>query len=337
MKTKRKKQYGGELTCNLDETSSSFLILGHGCDMIDEVFTIPNNWVYITSGLCGISTYDSLDFIKLKRDFFNNETYIQNPCLEFEKLNSFFTYNMNIHFSNAPSPTNRTFVNSTFILLTDFFTDDADKIVQEKDAEYWGASKSGVYVNTQNNVKYANSDLVVTLIKNSENEFIITDEQIERIYEGSILPKPQQVIQSMRDTTGKMGKYTVAELRFCMYTFRVTLSRMLEVFSSKRTSGVIFNPLCRSPCDKTVDQTNKYALRRANSLQGMELNKQQHYNPTSNIKNDNDNVDQYLGGKPNKNNKIIKIITRKVKHTLKKRKTKKRKAKAKPTLKKESN
>lgn len=292
-RNKNKNQSGGELNCKLDETSSSFLILGHGCDTIDEVYTIPDNWVYVTSGLCGVGTHDSLDFIKLKRDFFNNEPYIKNPCQYYETLNSFFTYNMNIHFANSPSTNNRTFVNSTFILLADFYTNDSDEPVLEKDAEFWSASKSGIYVNTNDNSKYANRDIVVTVMKNSENQFIITDEQIERIYEGSILPTAQQVIQSIQQISGKTGKYTTSDLRYCNYQFRISLSKLLYGFSSKMSSGVIFNPLCRVPCDKNTSATtsNKYELRRVNSLSGMDATQKAYYNQEP------QNVEQYLGGK----------------------------------------
>ncbi len=49
-----------------------YTIIGHGCDLEDELFDIPINSKYITATACGITTSHNVPTRDLWKDFLNN-------------------------------------------------------------------------------------------------------------------------------------------------------------------------------------------------------------------------------------------------------------------------
>ena len=92
---------------------------------------------------------------------------------------------LNFHYKKSPIESGRTCPDFNFSPLTNFINEDK-----------WYSYKSGVYINTNDNSNYS-SHPVVSITKRND-KFVITEEQIRKIYEGSIAPDIDIIISRLK-------------------------------------------------------------------------------------------------------------------------------------------
>ena len=168
------KQYGGRLDCGLTENAPSILLLGHSCEYMGRTLQVPANWVYVTSSVCGNPTYSNPVFLNFIKDFFQNKPFFKMPCNQYELSKQYSNDEeiLNFHYKNAPHMSNKSYQEIYFSPLSSFFRNENNYSVKMANPKiyYWYASKSGIYINNnQNNSTYSNS-VVVSLIKNKDNK-----------------------------------------------------------------------------------------------------------------------------------------------------------------------
>ena len=322
----RKNMIGGKLNCGLSKDAKTYILLGHSCDFMGYEIPVPEGWVYITSGICGNFTYDDLIYKEILTDFFKNNEFMNSPCENYglSKKYNYDSIVMNFHYKNAPDVSNTTCQEISFYPLSNSLVDKQGRYSKTvNEAESWICTKSGVYVNTDpNNSKYSSQDIVVLL--KEKGQFFITEDQIKKIYEGSLYPLLEDVIEQTKiikhqeGSSEPNGLYNTKHLEKAVSeNFTITLSQLISLHKvSGINEGYIINPLCRISCYEEFD-IRDVARRRANSLVGLNAN-------------DASDVEEFLGGnlkkKLTKRKKQIKRRTQR-KHKSKKVKILKRKNK----------
>jgi len=295
---------GGRLDCGLSKEANSYMLLGHACDFMGTNVPMPEGWVYITTAVCGDYTYGDLLFREMLSDFYNNSEFIQSPCEKYG-LSKKFSYDkivMNFHYKNAPDIGNKSFQEMSFYPLDNGLLDkNGNTCYTINEADSWECSKSGVYINGYT-PSHSDKSIVVMLFKN-RGKIIITEDQIHDIYEGSIYPIAENVIEQtklIKQEKGSLepeGQYSITDLEEAVSrNFKITMSQLIDLLEkSGINEGYIINPLCRSPCNQNVDNID-IARRRANSLAGLNAN-------------DAADMEEYLGGRRIKRTKNIKRKT----------------------------
>jgi hypothetical protein len=236
------------------------------------------------------------------------------PCNQYElsKQYSIDQDILNFHYKNAPHMSNKTYQEIHFSPLSSFFRDENNYSVKMTNPKiyYWYASKSGIYINNNpNNSTYSNS-IVVSLIKNKDNKFIINESQITNIYVGSIYPNVDVIIDKikrvklLRGSQEPEGQYDLFHFEEVIESFKITLSQIIDFLKTIGiTEGVIFNPLCRLPCDYISKEFPIANFRRTLSKQALLANDEYHSeNPDVPLKEAEIDPEDYLGGKRRKKN-----------------------------------
>jgi hypothetical protein len=248
--------------------------MGHGCDKIDEPeIPIPNNWIYVTSGICGKEIYGSEIFDNFAKYFFENTKNIfENPCINFDKLQEFNDKATNIQFnitfpSNVPEyqAIRQSCINSNLSLLTDWmFKDQSGQLVQtqnENECTSYHLRRSGIY-RSGNTPDLTDSLINLRIIeihkREEDNEIIIPFVYIEYIYLNSIYPTTEQIkkliIKKFSNKYINEG-IPLSDFKSVMKIYDISLSELFEFIKAFDKSGensdgaVIYNLTCRSPCN----------------------------------------------------------------------------------------
>ena len=302
-KTKKIYQKGGIDCTGVPNNLPAYLILGHGCNEIDEPeIQIPDNWIYVTSGICGKKIYNSKNYDKFS-DFFlknTNETknVFENPCTNFDKIQEFNDKPTDMQF-NITFPSNNTkyqairksYINSKFTLLSDWmFADQSGKQLQTEvinECNFYSLTRSGIYRagNTPGLTDSLNNlQRFEIRKKDTDAEIMIPFVYIEYIYLNSIYPTILQIKQRIKklslSISGEKDKQGIplmvplSVFKTAMEIYEITLSELFEIIKDFDKSGenkdgaVIYNLTCRSPCTKGEELGTqlKTEIRRRNSL-----------------------------------------------------------------------
>jgi hypothetical protein len=302
-KTTKIYQKGGIDCSGVPSDLPAYLILGHGCNKIDEAeIKIPDNWIYVTSGICGKKIYNSESYDKFS-DFFlknTNETknIFENPCTNFDKIQEYNDKPTDMQFNiTFPSPVpkyqsiRKSYINSKFTLLSDWmYTDQSGKLLQTEvtnECNFYSLTRSGIYragntpelTNSLNNLQRFEIRK-----KDQDDEIMIPFVYIEYIYLNSIYPSIIQIKQRIKkvalrfsgekDTEGIPLMVPLSIFKSAMKIYNITLSELFQIIKEFDKSGenaegaVIYNLTCRVPCNKEEELGTqlKTEIRRRNSL-----------------------------------------------------------------------
>jgi hypothetical protein len=301
-KTKKIYQKGGIDCSGVPNNLPAYLILGHGCNEIDEPeIQIPDNWIYVTSGICGkyIDVGESYDKFS---DFFlknTNETknVFENPCTNFDKIQEYNDKPTDMQFNiTFPSPVpkyqaiRKSYINSKFTLLSDWmYTDQSGKLLETQlmnECTLYNLKRSGIYRagNTPELTNSLNNLKIINIQKKEDDEIMIPFVYIEYIYLNSIYPTILQIKQRIKklslgisgekDAEGVPVIVPLSVFKSAMKIYDITLSELFEIIKGFDKSGenaegaVIYNLTCRGPCNKEEELGTqlKTEIRRRKSL-----------------------------------------------------------------------
>ena len=334
----KNKQNGGRLDCGLTENAPSILLLGHSCEYMGRTLPVPPNWVYVTSGVCGLLTRlgSILLFIN---DFFENKPFFKMPCNQYELSKQYSNGEeiLNFHYKNAPHISNQTYQDINFSPLLTSYRDSNKRHLNTLSNRivYWECFKSGIYTNNTSS-SYDLLSQIVTIVINSDKKIIINESQIRSIYEGAIYPNVEVIINKtnriklLRGSTEPEGQYDIYHFEEAVESFKITLSQIIKLLEGVDIKeGVVFNPLCRKPCGDGLTSYPIANFRRTLSKQALLANDEYHAeNPDVPLKQAEFVPEDYLGGKRRKkNNKSKKSRKDKKRKIQKKKKNNTRRAK----------
>ena len=302
-KTKKIYQKGGIDCSGVPNNLPAYLILGHGCNEInDDEIQIPENWIYVTSGICGKYIYHTESYDKFSNFFLKNtnetKNIFENPCTNFDKIQEYNDKPTDMQFNiTFPSPITKyqairkSYINSKFTLLSDWmYTDQSGKLVETQlmnECTLYNLKRSGIYragntpelTNSLNNLKMINIQK-----KEDDDEIMIPFVYIEYIYLNSIYPTILQIKQRIKklslSISGEKDKQGIplmvplSVFKSAMEIYDITLSELFEIIKDFDKSGenvegaVIYNLTCRAPCNKGEELGTqiKTEIRRRNSL-----------------------------------------------------------------------
>ena len=300
-----KNQHGGRLDCGVSDDAPTFLLLGHGCEYINNIIDLPEGIVYVTKAICGEKSVTRLFYHEFIQDFFNDSLFFTAPCKHYSlskkygALDHITDYHslLNFHYKKSPTVTGKSYPEMLFLPLTYF-----------KRETTWHSYKSGLYSNKLNNASYSTHSVVNLTKKN--DKYIINEEQIHQIYEGSLYPTADNIIKMLKQvkqytfSNEAEDEYDTDHLQYVATNFRITLTSLIELIKTSFgfSEAIIINPLCRNPCgDSNVTHTD-IMRRRADSLTTLNTH-------------DNEDVSEFLGGKHRRRTIIRTKRTKKNKKT----------------------
>jgi hypothetical protein len=273
-------QKGGIICRDVTRDLPAYLILGHGCDYIAEPeLPIPDNCVYVTSGICGKTVEAKIQFYNFTEDFLDNanQAFFENPCENFRKLQSYNDLQTNIQYnitflSYVPKyqRVRQTYVDSKISPLVDLMYrmgQDGKYIVTQNvdDCELYVLRKSGIYrsghtpVIPPNIQKWLNkypeiyknlyfeSPLQSTIEIYPKKEYepiIIPFYLIHYAFLGSVYPTVKQIksrIKLMSKTYIKSG-VPLKVFKSILNVFNVRLSKLfreIPEFDSRKSDGFV--------------------------------------------------------------------------------------------------
>jgi hypothetical protein len=321
-----KKQYGGKLDCGISDDAPSILLLGHGCEDTNKIINIPEGIVYVTKAICGQSSTTELLYHEFVGDFFKNTPFFNSPCKNYflsKQYNSLdetdYHSLLNFHYKNSPVESGRTYPEFRFTPLTSF-----------EQKNIWYSYKSGIYINKNDNSSYSTFP-VVTLFK-KHNKFVINEEQIRKLYEGSIFPNVDVIIMRLKEIKKSTssdepeGEYNTNHLKQVLDSMYILLTNLIDLIKQYYSlrEAIIFNPLCRRPCSRSTVTHTDIMRRRADSL--VTINTHDILDTKTADHDDDDDISKYLGGKYNRiKAQKTKQRKRKIQKKTKQNKTKKNK------------
>jgi hypothetical protein len=253
----------------------SFMIIGHSCvePEIPE-FEIPSNVTYVTTGICGFSTYgtESLNETIIQRFFDNDPAFKTKDAEQILLLDPDYEPSPKEQFKQfVDEETGQRINDSTFIVVnrprqtvlsSQYFplfnyslTENGSPVeaLEPGQTGTWNACKSGLYILRPRLKKYKNvmSDPVVSIKLSSKEDPLenahITVEQIRAIYGDSLYPTANAVIKQINRLALKPAekphirfknredKCTLAEFETALNAFFINLTDIIKLI--KRQLG----------------------------------------------------------------------------------------------------
>lgn len=256
-------------------TPLSFMIIAHSCvEPETDEFEIPSNVTYITTGICGFSTYgtDSLNETIIQRFFDNDPAFKAKDAEQILLLDPDYEPSPKEQFKQlVDEETGQRINDSTFIVVnrphktvlsSQYFplfnytlTENGSQVeaLEPGQTGTWNACKSGLYILKPRLKKYTNvmSDPVVSIQLHSNEEPLesahITVEQIRAIYGDSLYPTANAVIKQINRLALKPAgkphirfknredKCTLADFETALNAFFINLTDIIKLI--KRQLG----------------------------------------------------------------------------------------------------
>lgn len=249
------------------------MMIGHSCvEPETPEFEIPSNVTYITTGICGFSTYgtESLNETIIQR-FFDNDAvfksknaeqillldpdYEPSPKEQFEQLVDEDTGNrINDSTFIVINRPNQTVLSAQYFPLFNYsLTNNGSPVesLEPGQTGTWTARKSGLYVLRPRLKKYKNvmSEPVVTIeLQSKENHLEnahIAVGQIRAIYKDSLYPTANAVIKQINRVALKPegkphiqfkrqeDKCTLADFETALNTFFINLTDIIKLLQNQ--------------------------------------------------------------------------------------------------------
>jgi len=267
----------------------SFMIIAHSCaEPEQQDFAIPATVTYITTGICGFSTYgtDSLNGDIIQRFFDNDAVFKTTDTERLVFLDPEFEPSPKENFAQKiDEETGERMNDSTYVVInrpgqrvlsSQYFplfnytlTENGSpvEVLEPGQSGTWHACKSGLYILHPRLKIHKNvmSDPVVAIpLSSKENPLEhshITVEQIRAIYKDSVYPTTNAVIKQINRLSGKPhirlnslnDKCTLQDFETAMNGFFINLTDLIKQI--KRQLGGqpfrMYDPLCKEDCYAT--------------------------------------------------------------------------------------
>ena len=261
------------------------MIIGHACTESDtDEYELPSNVTYISSGICGFSTYGNSTLNQqFIQGFFDNDKLYQqspekllmiDPVMEHSPKENFVQRKTSDgNTENDPTylvinrPKQGVLV-SRFSFLYSFVLDDTENQVSDilnPVTGTWNAYKSGIYRFDHKLKKYPRvvSNISVTIPINYDlGNTYITVAEIRDIYEDSIYPTTKRIIAKINELLKKTGEssHSISSKnptdKCSLLIFEIAVENLSSDLSTiirwlkKHTNGPIrlYDPLCKGDC-----------------------------------------------------------------------------------------
>lgn len=302
MSVSERKRQGGK----------SYIILGHSCVKPEEDdYIIPDDVIYITTGICGLKTRS----IGLNGELINR-FFANDPFFEREDPHDILWLDPNIEHS----PKHRTTGDNTYIVVNQptesvIFTKYAfllKTVLDETSHIVWNAYKSGVYPFNNHLKRYAdvtNSVAVSISISSDElNPPQISIAQIKTIFSDAIYPKVTDIIFLINQIRNNHGEPQIRQdtdlcllddFEYAVNTLSIELPELVNMCKSHSKGNIrIFDPLCKHNCSRlsATDDVSHKRKEQRNRRRKQENSMAKHFVP-----------DGILGGKSRKRkHKIVR-------------------------------
>ena len=270
------------------EMPTAFMLLGHGCDWIDEPECIvPPNWVYATSITCG-NQLDALSTREFEYYFFHKHPNIFDPCTHYDALNKQLMrtrtdtdHKFGLHIGNHKR--RKTYINNRNTFLDESYYDADQKLCKSPKSLVCEIYRSGLYLVRPDTPKHTLTHTfqpsVLTRLS-PDQPYIITENDIHHIYRDAVFPfvidgkctftDCRYILQVLDHNirTTRLYQYANAEETAYFYTdFLEVLNKYVftQCPSIKHLffhlfnmypAGVLYMMSCRGPCsEKDADHT----------------------------------------------------------------------------------
>jgi len=243
-----------------DPETSIYLISGHGCDMIDDIKTVPVNCEYITKGICGIETSTGESWLKFYDEFGKGTN---------EKLKNPLMYIKDIKSSYNPTNTNK-MMNMVFATQV---VPNLPNTTVLSDMHVHSLSAKDInmrqYVNSKNTcfvtpgVKAGLYRLGTNLDNVTYDESLQFRDYILKHYEGSLYPTQEDIRTLLESvfTGGELDRTNLStseksglidrSILAIKINFSIDMSTLMERFPGK-----LYNISCRPVCRGKLTKSN---------------------------------------------------------------------------------
>jgi len=231
-----------------------YTMQGHGCDL-KRTERIPEGCMYVTIALCGLPSYNDSSYNKMLELFSSNDPMLYDPKKNFKKIEEAIGQKIHVHFYGTNDGDSNTYQDCIYDPFSKWHCDKDGKHISEQNSSeltHFFAYKSGLF-------EPGNPLIIPQQIFNKQT---IPIEQINTIWEHSLLPTTKIILEQIKDVPSiTYDALNLAYHRALHTEFGFESITQKELF--RRRPGIYYNMACRVPC--YADEKPYLDLRRENS------------------------------------------------------------------------